>query len=211
MLKQVRRLFGRSKPTPAAPTAAASVIDAQAPAPGPALPDDSFVLPFEIRPLQATDGAALCQLFRQSIEQIGNRHYDAAAITAWAASADEADFIPRLQQGLTLVATLHGEYAGFAQLYPADHIEMLYLSPDASGLGIANLLYQYLEDEARMAGSRSLTTSSSLTAKRFFESMGFQVSEEESLLRDNVAIRRLRMHKTLVAGQADNQQIFSES
>ena len=73
------------------------------------------------------------------------------------------------------------------------------------------MLFGSVEPEARMAGSRILTTSSSLTAKRFFESMGFQVSEEETLLRDNVAIRRLRMLKVLVAGQADNQQMFSES
>ncbi|MEE4250445.1 MAG: GNAT family N-acetyltransferase [Alcanivoracaceae bacterium] len=202
MLKQVRRLFGRSRaPSAKSPAASASpVVEAQPPAPAStSSAQDSFALPFEIRPLQTNDGPALRQLFRQSIEQIASNHYDAEAVTAWAAGADNEDFVERLQHGLTLVATLHGEYAGFAQLYPADHIEMLYLSPDASGLGIASLLYQYLEDEARMAGSRTLTTASSLTAKRFFESMGFQVDEEETVVRQNVAIKRLRMEKVLVA------------
>ena len=48
-----------------------------------------------------------------------------------------------------------------------------------------------------MAGSRTLTTASSLAAKRFFESMGFQVSEEETVLRGGVAIKRMRMQKVL--------------
>lgn len=194
MLKQVRRLFGRAKPTRIEPPA---IVEQ---APEQVQVQDSFVLPFEIRPLQAADEFALGQLFRQSIEQIASKHYDAKEIAAWSASADDEHFLPGLRQGLTLVATLHGELAGFAQLYPASHIEMLYLSPDASGLGIASLLYQYLEDEARMAGSRTLTTASSLTAKHFFESVGFQISEEQTVLRGDVAIKRLLMHKVLVAG-----------
>ncbi|MDF1630695.1 MAG: GNAT family N-acetyltransferase [Alcanivoracaceae bacterium] len=198
MLKQVRRLFGRSKPGRAQPAATVIADEQQTPVAHPTV-DDSFSLPFEIRPMQPGDAEALRQLFKQSIEQIGAKHYDPEAIAAWAASADQQGFIPGLEQGLTLVATLHGEHAGFAQLHPASHIEMLYLSPDASGLGIASLLYQYLEDEARMAGSRTMTTASSLTAQRFFESVGFQVSDEEVVKRGKATIKRLRMLKVLVA------------
>ncbi|MEE4251377.1 MAG: GNAT family N-acetyltransferase [Alcanivoracaceae bacterium] len=198
MLKQVRRLFGRSKSGRAEPTTAVIAAEQQPPVASPMV-DDSFCLPFEIRPIQPGDAQALRQLFKQSIEQIAARHYEPDAIAAWSASADEEDFISGLEQGLTLVATLHGEHAGFAQLHPASHIEMLYLSPDASGLGIASLLYQYLEDEARMAGSRTLTTASSLTAQRFFESVGFQVSKEEMVKRGKVTIKRLSMQKVLVA------------
>ena len=198
MLKKVRRLFGRSRPKSAQSDIALVPSEAQATASASSgLPAEDFVLPFEIRPLQDADASALRQLFRQSVRQIASKHYEADAIEAWAATADNDDFISRLHQGLTLVATLHGAHAGFAQLHPANHIEMLYLSPDASGLGIASLLYQYLEDEARMGGSRTLTTASSLAAKRFFESMGFQVSEEETVLRGGVAIKRMRMQKVL--------------
>ncbi|MCC1495426.1 GNAT family N-acetyltransferase [Alcanivorax sp. 1008] len=198
MLKQVLRLFRRSKSAHAEPTAAIAAAAHPTSVASPAA-DDGFCLPFEIRPMQPGDAAVLRKLFKQSIEQIGAKHYDAEAIAAWSASADQDDFIPGLEQGLTLVATLHGEHAGFAQLHPASHIEMLYLSPDASGLGIASLLYQYLEDEARMAGCRTLTTASSLTAQRFFESVGFQVSKEEVVKRGKTAIKRLRMQKILVA------------
>lgn len=196
MLKRMRRLFGKAAAgnTPAAITPAAPVqVDSPAPA-------EAFVMPFDIRPMTDADGTALRELFRQSIRQIASKYYEADAIAAWSASADDAEFVSRLQRGLTLVALLHGEAVGFAQLYPANHIEMMYLSPHGSGLGIATLLCQHLEDEARIAGSQTLTTASSLAARRFFESMGFRVISEETVQRNGVAINRLQMEKVLVAG-----------
>lgn len=196
MLKRMRRLFG--KPAKAGtPVAVVPVEQAQV---DNAAPMDAFVMPFDIRPMTDADGPALRELFRQSVGQIASKYYPADAIAAWSASADEPDFLPRLQCGLTLVALLHGEAVGFAQLHPADHIEMMYLSPDGSGLGIATLLCQHLEDEARIAGSKTLTTASSLAARRFFESMGFRVVAEQTVQRNGVAINRLQMVKVLVVG-----------
>ena len=196
MLKRMRRLFGK----PA--TASTAVVTAPTEPPrddSPALAE-TFVMPFDIRPMIDADGPALRELFRQSIQQIASKYYEADAIAAWSASADDDEFVSRLQRGLTVVALLHGEAVGFAQLYPADHIEMMYLSPQGSGLGIATLLCQHLEDEARIAGSRTLTTASSLAARRFFESMGFRVSSEETVQRNGVAINRLQMEKVLMGG-----------
>ena len=194
MLKRMRRLFGKAAtgntPDVIAPAAPAQVdIQAQV---------ETFVMPFDIRPMTDADGLALRELFQQSIRQIASKYYEADAIAAWSASADDAEFVSRLQRGLTLVALLHGEAVGFAQLYPANHLEMMYLSPHGSGLGIATLLCQHLEDEARIAGSKTLTTASSLAARRFFESMGFRVVAEETVQRNGVAINRLQMEKVLV-------------
>jgi len=196
MLKRMRRLFGKP-PAEATPVLVAQPEPVQTDS---AAPADGFVMPFDIRPMTAEDGPALRELFQQSIRQIASKYYDANAIAAWSAGADDAEFVPRLQRGLTLVALLHGEVVGFAQLHPADHIEMMYLSPQGSGLGIATLLCQHLEDESRIAGSKTLSTASSLAARRFFESMGFRVISEETVQRNGVAINRLQMEKVLVAG-----------
>ncbi len=195
MLKRIRRLFGT---TSAENTSVSLAQPETAPADSPAAAD-SFVMPFDIRPIAEGDGPALRELFRQSVRQIASKYYDADAIAAWSASADDPEFVSRLQRGLTLVALLQGEAVGFAQLHPANHIEMMYLSPHGSGLGIATLLCQHLEDESRIAGSKTLSTASSLAARRFFESMGFRVINEEAVQRHGVAINRLHMEKVLVA------------
>lgn len=209
MLKRLRRFLAQGKLTntaintsQSAPSLSPSAVSSTNASSSHNVSTDSnnnFVMPFEIRPLQSGDGEPLRRLFRHAIEQTGSKDYDAEAVAAWSTRADDADFISSLQQGLTLVATLHGEHAGFAQLHPLNHIEMLYLSPDASGLGIASLLYQYLEDEARIAGCHSLGTASSLTAQRFFESMGWTVNGEEEVQRQGVVIKRLLMKKVLVS------------
>jgi putative acetyltransferase len=196
MLKKVWRLFG--KPAISEPPL---LLDKAEPAAAiPASADSGFVMPFDIRPLLPSDAAALRQVFRDAIGTLASKYYEPAALQAWQASADDPEFDLRLNQGLTLVATLHGEHVGFAQLFPHNHIQMLYLSPQGSGLGIATLLCQHLEDEARMAGSRELTTASSLAAQRFFESMGFKVIGEETVQRKGVALARLQMRKVLVNG-----------
>ena len=75
---------------------------------------------------------------------------------------------------------------------------MLYVSSEWSGLGISTLLYQYLEDEARIAGARVLSTDASLRARRFFEQMGFVVTGEEKAKRQGVSLARVSMQKVLV-------------
>lgn len=173
----------------------ASPITTTAPAPEPA----TFDLPFMIRPADAADLPALAAIFRHSILELAARDYDAAQLAAWSGRADAADFQSGLATGVTILAENHGEPVAFAQLDPLDHVRMLYVRPDWAGLGIATLLCQYLEDEARIAGSRELTTAASRTARRFFESMGYRAEREETVQLGDVALDRTLMRKPLGA------------
>ncbi|PKM22173.1 MAG: GNAT family N-acetyltransferase [Gammaproteobacteria bacterium HGW-Gammaproteobacteria-14] len=214
MLKHVMRLFGKPRgedrsamltPVQNAPAQNAPVADVPVlenpsfdAVPVDTAITDDFVMPFEIRPLLASDSESLRAVFRQSILINAADHYPADALAAWSASADAANFIDDLQQGVTIVAALHGQPVGFAQLSPSDHIEKLFIAPEGNGLGIATLLCQHLEDEARMAGAKILRTESSLPARRFFEGMGFTVVEEETAYRQDIPLQRFRMEKILV-------------
>ena len=154
--------------------------------------------PFMIRPLEDSDLPWLPRIFRAAIKGQGADFYTSAQCDAWAATAeDEAQFVARLGEGVTIVAELDGKPGAFAQLYPHDTIEMLYVAPGLGGYGIATLLCQYLEDEARIAGTATLHTAASLVAKKFFESMGFRSEGEESVERHGVALSRHKMVKAL--------------
>lgn len=178
------------------PPAAATSAEKPAPAPrqrAPARP----VLPFEIRPPEPDEIASLPELFQQAINALAGADYSPEQCDAWAARAEEPDFVGMLKQGLTLVAQLEGRTVGFAQLRPEDTIAMLYVHPDAAGLGIATLLGQYLEDEARIAGSTHLHTRASLNARRFFEKMGLREQARESVCLNGVNLERILMTKAL--------------
>lgn len=163
----------------------------------PAKADDVSGLPFLIRPANASEISSLRDVFIRAIEGSAKRDYNAAQIAAWISKASSAKFSTALTDGVTILAEHHDRPIAFAQLSPNDCIRMLYVDPEWASLGIATLMCQYLEDEARILGSTRLTTNASLTAKRFFESMGFNVEQEETVEINGVALNRSRMEKRL--------------
>ena len=67
-------------------------------------------------------------------------------------------------------------------------VTLIYVHPEAAGLGIATLLYHHLEDEARVRGIDELVTEASLVARDFFVFLGFEVDSEESVERRGVTL-----------------------
>jgi len=159
---------------------------------------ESIDLPFAIRPATPADHAAIVRIFEDAIDGLAAEQYSARQRKAWKKTASLPAFRESLDEGITLVAENAGQPIAFAQLHPSDYLRMLYVSADWSGLGISTLLYQYLEDEARIAGARTLVTDASLRARRFFEQMGFSVSGEQKVKRQGVTLARLSMQKVLV-------------
>jgi len=205
MLKRLRRWLFGGPPTPGATFAPERPTDSppceRKPAPAVTAdpPPDSLPsgLPFEIRPYRDSDAGALARVFREAVLVTAADHYDADQRQAWSAAADDPAFPADLARGLTMVAEWQQETAGFAQLVD-DRITLIYVHPDTARLGIATLLYQHLEDEARIQGRERLVTEASQVAHDFFLFLGFQPEAEETVKRDGVALSRWRMHKSLI-------------
>ncbi len=159
--------------------------------------EDVTGLPFMIRPLLADDLPHLGAVFSSAIDTLAAKDYTAQQRQVWTQRADRPDFLQALQQGTTIVAEHHGEAIAFAQLQPATHIRMLYVHPEWASLGIATLMYQYLEDEARILGADHLDTHASDSARRFFESVGFKFQNTETVTLDGVGLERHLMAKAL--------------
>lgn len=136
--------------------------------PKPALPKPA------LRPFLASDAPVLAEIFRDSIEELTGEDYSEAQQAAWASSADDEEaFGARLAGSLTLVATIAGSPMGFASLKGADHLDMLYVDPAATGHGVATLLADALEKLGRARGAARITVDASDTARGFFEKRGF--------------------------------------
>lgn len=206
-LRQLRKRRSARRGPPPAPeeinAASAKPEDLPAPvmaAPGAQTraPKQPIALPFEIRPADPVDLPELAPIFEAAILRQTGNDYTEAQLRGWASSARDVDgFARQLSDGVTILAVDHGQPVAFAQLAPADTLAMLYVHPEATSRGIATLLCQYLEDEARISGSDNLTTRASLGARRFFESLGFCEKDRETVERDGVAIERVVMVKKL--------------
>jgi putative acetyltransferase len=96
-----------------------------------------------------------------------------------------------------VVAEWDDKLVGFAHRI-RDYINMVFVHPEASRVGIATLLYQHLEDGARIEGITELTTHASLTAHDFFAYMGFASEGQEQADRDGITLTLHAMRKSLV-------------
>ncbi|MDR3097437.1 MAG: GNAT family N-acetyltransferase [Paraburkholderia sp.] len=146
------------------------------------------------------DAAALAGLFRNAILTLAAPHYDAAQRAAWAAVADDLDaFDARLARGVTLVADHAGEPVAFGQLFPRDHVEMLYVAPGWTRRGLASALIARFEALARAARASTLDTDASALARPVFERAGFSLVAEEIVRRGSVSLPRFHLCKPLGA------------
>ncbi|CAG9246401.1 GNAT family N-acetyltransferase [Paraburkholderia unamae] len=146
------------------------------------------------------DAPALAALFRASVTTLAASHYDAAQRAAWAAAADDlAGFEARLARGVTLVAHCDGAAVAFGQLFPRDHVEMLYVAPAWSRRGLATALVARLEALARESRASVLSVDASALSRPVFERAGFSLISSEWVWRDGVSLPRFHLCKPLHA------------
>lgn len=156
-----------------------------------------------LRPFLPVDVPMLAAIFIASVEQVASEDYDVDQVAAWTSRAeDEAAFAARLGAQLTIVATFEGEAVGFASLRGADHLDMLYVHPEALGQGVATTLLDALEKLAAARGAKHINVDASDTAEGFFAARGYRAQQRNSLEIDGVWLANTTMTKPLVADAA---------
>lgn len=156
-----------------------------------------------LRPYLPADASTLAALFIASVEQVASEDYDIDQVAAWTSKADdEAAFAARLADQLTLVATIEGETAGFGSLRGTDHIDMLYVHPDALGQGVATTLLNALEKLGAARGARMMTVEASDTAEPLFTARGYRAQQRNSIEVEGVWLANTTMTKPLAANDS---------
>ncbi|WP_272963077.1 MULTISPECIES: GNAT family N-acetyltransferase [Alcanivorax] len=139
----------------------------------------------------------LLGVFREAIQISAAADYDQQQRDAWSRGQSYDSLISVLSEGDTVVAEWDDKLVGFAHRI-RDYINMVFVHPEASRVGIATLLYQHLEDGARIDGLTELTTHASLTAHDFFAYMGYTSEGQEQAERDGIPLTRHAMRKSLI-------------
>jgi putative acetyltransferase len=156
-----------------------------------------------LRPLLPADTPVLAAIFASAIEELTGDDYSEAQQQAWAgAVADEEAFGKRLAAELTLVATLQNSPVGFASLKGADHIDLLYVHPNAVGQGVASTLCDALEKLAGARGAKSLTVDASDNAQEFFKKRGYVATRRNTVTVNGEWLANTTMQKTLALDSA---------
>jgi len=151
-----------------------------------------------LRPYLPSDAPLCAAIAEASIAELTGDDYTESQQEAWIASfPDEDDLARRLAAQLTLIATLGESSVGFASLRGAEHIDMLYVHPEAVGQGVATALLDALEKLAGSRGAKKLSVEVSDTAQPFFSHRGYVAQRRNSIPRGDEWLANTTMSKTL--------------
>lgn len=158
-----------------------------------------------LRPFLPADIAALVEIYQASVMELAEEDYSEAQRSAWAEIADDESFAKRLAEGLTLVATLEGSPVGFASLKNNEHVDFLYVHPEAAGQGVGAMLYDAVEKLARARGANRLTVDASDTARLFFEQRGFMPQRRNTVSLGDEWLANTTMEKRLTVPEDERR------
>lgn len=140
----------------------------------------------------------LQELFRESITNVCNKDYTDAQIKKWASgSEDEKRWEKIINQQLVILAEFNQTIIGFGTLDHHNCIDLLYVCSKYLRMGIAKQIYFRLEEFALNRKAKKLISHVSITAKPFFESLGFVMLSENVIKRDEVEFRNYTYEKIL--------------
>jgi putative acetyltransferase len=129
---------------------------------------------------------------------VNARDYDPAQLRAWSPGPpDPARWAARQETHAVLVAEEDGQMAGFAELEPDGHVDCFYNHRDCQRRGGGRLLHEALEAHAREPGLERMHVEASITARPFFEAMGFMLLAEQKVEVRGERLTNYRMEKRL--------------
>ena len=135
----------------------------------------------QIRPLKANDIEECVRLYSETIHTINAKDYSQVQLDAWAPPAISHED-PRWQtllKHISYVAQINDVIVGFSDLTQEGYLDRLFVHKNYQGKGIATLLVKQLEKEALVIKLKEIQTEASITAKPFFEHMGYHVQKAQ--------------------------------
>lgn len=138
-------------------------------------------------------------LYQRAIRALDDALYSPRERHAWESWGQDPKRTGQLlAQGITLLGVNDGQLMGFAQLWPRNCINMLYLDPAFGRQGVATGLVARMEAEARLAGVVWLNTRASKASRPLFQRLGFVVRQQEWVRAQGVNLARAHMVKRLL-------------
>ena len=153
-----------------------------------------------LRPYHPTDLEQVVELFTETVHSVNKSDYTEGQLAAWA--PDEPDlerWASRIAASDCILAVhrSNDKILGFASLVDYHYLDFLYVRANVLRSGVASTLLKEIEAMASRSGAESLSANSSITAKPFFEKMGYECTGEQEVKRGDERLLSFRMRKDL--------------
>lgn len=148
-----------------------------------------------IREYLPSDCTQMAQLFYDTVHSVNAADYTREQLDAWAdGHVDLEAWDNSFREHFTLVACDGKEIVGFADMDENGYLDRLYVHRDYQRKGVASSLLRELSQKVQ---TDEITTYASITARPFFEKMGYRVVRENIVERKGVSLRNYFMVKKL--------------
>lgn len=141
-----------------------------------------------------SDIGGILHVFRESVCTLCAKDYSSSQIRAWMNCADKAKWEREFASRHTTVAIENGKIVGFCDCEDSGHIDRLYVMPRHEGKGIGSMLVKDAEDSFLCDLS---FVEASVTAKPFFEKLGYQTTLMQQVARNGELLINFKMEKRL--------------
>ena len=148
----------------------------------------------EVRKFRKGEEKELWKLFYNTVHSVNIQDYNENQTAAWA--PDDLDIniaIQKFREIDPFVVTKEGKIIGYADIQSDGYIDHFYCHHEFQGQGVGSRLFAALEKEARENGILEMYSNVSITARPFFEAMGFLVEKEQILQMGNQKLKNYRM------------------
>ena len=134
----------------------------------------------EIRRYREADTVQLCDIYYNAIHNVNSADYTPQELEAWAPSGayneeSYAKDTARWNRIMPFVVSEGDAALGFAELEEGGHINCFFVHHEHQGKGVGRMLISACEREAKRIGYTKMFAEVSITARAFFERVGFRV------------------------------------
>ncbi|MEZ9039648.1 MULTISPECIES: GNAT family N-acetyltransferase [unclassified Vibrio] len=155
-----------------------------------------------IRNYQANDDKALWEIFFYTVRNVNVRDYSQQQVEAWAPSSFDFALWQKRMNGLQpFVAELDGCVVGYTDLQPSGLIDHFFCHHEYQGKGVGKALMEHVFTVGRVRGISRYFSEVSITARPFYEHLGFKVVNEQEVEMRGVKLTNYVMEKVVEDGQ----------
>lgn len=136
----------------------------------------------QIRPYKASDARTLRELYTETVRNVNRRDYTQEQICAWApVDLNHSLWDTQITSLNPYIAELDGKIVGYTDLQPDGLIDHFFCHHEHQGQGVGRALMQHVLVEAQRRCIKLLYAQVSITARPFFERMGFYVVKQQEV------------------------------
>jgi putative acetyltransferase len=153
-----------------------------------------------IKIAQESDIPNIAKLFYETIQTINIKDYTQEEIDDWSSWYSDTDkWKQKINEQFFILAQLNNELVGFGSLAKDGYLDYMFVHKEHQRKGIAKKLYNKIEEKAHEKKNHIIYSEVSITAKSFFESLGFEIEKPQKKKSKNKELTNFKMRKLLVS------------